>query len=216
MKTSQLTRFQRFTTMEMLRVAHEPARRKAIFADVSNYASSPVLTHVLWQELLLVLGRTNHRLSTRAGRSSASGPAPAARPVQDARSITVKQGDIFRPVQKKKSSYGLSLLQNAVDGPIRAAPPQPVLKIEEAAGKAQIKAIEGAKGVQQSIVARIEGIEGAGEVIGKAKGSWQSWRDSTYAWEGGEWARRNVDLYIPNREIASWIIDSEFHYGWRS
>jgi hypothetical protein len=195
---------QHFTLMELLRVANTPARRKAIFSDMSR---SPPLINSLWQEMLLSLGRSYQTLSSR-GIASASRPPSAIKPAStgpDPRSIAIKQADIFRPVVKQKSTLSLAL-QNVLDGPIRPTPPTPVTKVGEAAMIVRQRAVKSAEDVQAQVVGRIEATPLGNKVVSEAKG----WSARTHAWVGRTWATRRFDGVLPDVESALWIIDSEF------
>ena len=186
--------------MELIRVVQLPARRKAIFADITR-PPTPTLTHEIWQELLLHLGRVHYTLVTRGGSRSFSAPAASQAAVTpDPRSISVKQADIFRPVVKQKSSYGLSLL----DGPIRAVPPQPVTQLVQATRQIESKAVAQAKQVQNEVVGRIEATPMGHTVLGEADG----WTDAVYSWMGLEWAGRSIGQSLPDMDLARLVLDS--------
>lgn len=184
--------------MELLRILHDPVRRKAIFSDISK---TPPLTHELWQELLLYLGRANFIIVTRGGsRPLSTSSAPRAAPAPDPRAIPIKQGDIFRPVVKKPSSFGLSSL----DGPVRTAvPSEPVLRINHKAQEVEIKAVGQAKQIQGEVTKRIEANPTGHQVLGEAEG----WLDAIYGWMGIEWARRNVERALPDQGVIRLLIE---------
>ena len=183
--------------MEVRRVVHNPARRKAIFNDISQ---SPPLTHQIWQGLLLHLGRTNYALVTRGGsRPLTASPAPRSAPAPDPRAIPIKQADIFRPAVKKPSTFGLSLL----DGPVRAMPPEQVLRAAQKAVQIEGKAAEQVKQLQGRALEKIEGTETGHKVLDEA----QSRLSAVYEWAGEDWAGRSVERSLPDREIIQHVID---------
>ena len=201
---SQNQYYLHFTLMELLRISHDPARRKTIFADISK---QPVLTHELWQSLLLHLGAAHQALSTRGGL----GPRPAApaapsRPIQDSHTIALKSGDIFRPVVQKRSPFS-SVVQHVLDGPPQQNPAiaQAVVRTEEAVRKAETVALGQIKGRTEQVIGRIEGTEVGQQVFNEARG----WLDGMNDWSGREWAVRQVDGAVPDPTKIRWIVDSE-------
>nr|XP_019012623.1 uncharacterized protein I206_02118 [Kwoniella pini CBS 10737]OCF51404.1 hypothetical protein I206_02118 [Kwoniella pini CBS 10737] len=185
---SQEPYYLQFTLMELLRISHIPAHRAAFFSDISK---SPNLTTELWQELLLQLGRVNSKLSAPpVTASSGTTPPPAKPAVPDPRAIPIKQGDIFRPIAKKQSTYGL---KEILDGPVGQAPPEPVAKVAQVGTLAIKKAEE----VQTQVVGRIEATQIGGTVLGEARG----WRQGLYDWLGKEWAIRGL-----RGNAADWIL----------
>ena len=180
--------------MELLRVAHDPIRRQAIFIDISK---TPSLIHEIWQELLLHLGRANYKLVTRGGSRpliASSVPQTTAQP--DPRAIPIKQADIFRPVAQKPLTFGLSLL----DGPVRAKPPQPVIKATEKT----LRAVNEIKQVQGQVLERIESTPTGHTVLIEATGR----LDIIYGWAAEEWARSSVERSLPDQDLVRHIIDS--------
>jgi hypothetical protein len=173
-----------------------PERRRALFSDISHTPQ----THLLIQELLLHLGQLYQALLTRGGTRSLTASAPT-RSQPDAHTITAKQGDIFRQPVKRKSTYGLNLL----DGPITEVPPVPLIKAQELGKKVEVKALEGVQKVGEKVVLQIEGVNGGKAVLGSAKGI----VGSIYAWKGREWGRSSVERSIPGLERIKWILDSE-------
>jgi hypothetical protein len=193
--------------MELLRISHDPVRRETIFSDISK---TP-LTHEIWTELLLHLGRVNHNLVTRGGsRPLTTSAVPQAVKPPDPRAIPIKQADIFRPVVKKPTTFGLSLL----DGPVvRAVPPEPVMRATQATMQIEGKAVEKAKKLQSEVVGRIEATPTGHTALGEAAG----WIDAVYGWVGGEWARRSVERSLPDPDVFRLIVDStcspRFHFS---
>ncbi|WWD18367.1 hypothetical protein CI109_102817 [Kwoniella shandongensis] len=193
---SQDSYYLQFTLMELLRNVHIPLRRKALFDDISK---SPTLTTELWQELLLQLGRVHSTLVSRGAPSSsstASRPATARPSAPDPRAIPVRQGDIFRPITKQRSTFGLKAV---LDGPIRSAPPEPVVKVTQA-GALAVKRVEA---VQDQVMGRIEATPVGGAIVGEAKGL----RKGVYDWAGKEWAKRNMRIALADMLIAQRIIE---------
>ncbi|WWD04733.1 hypothetical protein V865_002804 [Kwoniella europaea PYCC6329] len=188
---SQDPYYLQFTLMELLRISHIPSHRKIFFSDIST---SPNLIVELWQELLLQLGSVNSKLSsssTPVPRSS----VPAKPSVPDPRAIPIKQGDIFRPIAKKQSTYGL---KEILDGPIRSTPPAP-----EPIAKVGNLAIQKVEQVQSQVVHRIE----ATPIGTTALGEVRSYRQGAYDWMGKEWARRNIRLSAGDWILAQRIIE---------
>lgn len=184
--------------MELARIVHDPVRRKAMFSDISK--TTP-LTHDIWQQLLLHLGRANYKSVTRGGsRPLASPTAQQTVKTPDPRAIPIRQAEIFRPVIKKASSYGLSLL----DGPTQAVPPEPVLKLSQRAMHIEGVAIERAKQLQHQVVGRIEATPTGHTVLDETQG----WIDASHAWAGMEWARRNVQRALPDPDATRLIVES--------
>ncbi|WWC95968.1 hypothetical protein V866_002835 [Kwoniella sp. B9012] len=188
---SQDPYYLQFTLMELLRISHIPSHRKIFFSDTSK---SPNLIVELWQELLLQLGSVNSKLSsssTSVPRSS----VPSKPSVPDPRAIPIKQGDIFRPIAKKRSTYGL---KEILDGPIRSTPPAP-----EPIAKVGNLAIQKVEQVQSQVVHRIE----ATPIGTTALGEVRSYRQGAYDWMGKEWARRNIRLCAGDWILAQRIIE---------
>nr|XP_018262516.1 uncharacterized protein I303_05533 [Kwoniella dejecticola CBS 10117]OBR84674.1 hypothetical protein I303_05533 [Kwoniella dejecticola CBS 10117] len=191
---SQDPYYLQFTLMELLRISHVPAHRKALFSDISN---SPNLTTELWQELLLQLGRINSRLSAPLPTASTGTAPPPAKPaVPNPRAIPIKQGDIFKPIAKKQSTYGL---KEILDGPVGQAPPEPVAKVAQVGTLAIKKAEE----VQNHVVGRIEATPIGGNVLSEARG----WRQGLYDWLGREWAIRGLRSNARDWLLAQRIIE---------
>ncbi|ORY31431.1 nucleoporin protein Ndc1-Nup [Naematelia encephala] len=188
----------RFTLFELLRVSNLPNRRQALFADIPRNPSSTSQSLIcdLFENLLILLGRSHQTLVTRGGAlSSSSSPAPTSRPAPDVHTAQIRSADIFRPVAKPKS-----ILQNLLDGPIRSGPPPiPVQKAEIQVKQITGKAVERVEGVKKDVIGRIEGYP----VVVKANG----WLGAVYAWSGEEWARRNVVSAIPDVDQIRLIVD---------
>jgi nucleoporin NDC1 len=196
--------------MELLRVAHIPARRQAIFTDISK---TPTLTTELWQELLIQLGHIRHTTVTRGGSlvASAAPTSSSARRAPDARTIPVRSADIFRPASKPPSTLQTAL-KTVLDGPIRA-PPQPVLKVQQLGRMAQEEAGKKVEEVQQQVLGRIEAIPVGATVLSEAKG----WNQALWSWVGREWARRSIQRSLPEIVLAQRIIEGKsFRYTARS
>jgi hypothetical protein len=172
-----------------------PERRKALFSTIS----SPPQTHLLIQELLLNLGQSYQTLLTRGGTRSLTSSTPV-RSQPDSHTITAKQADIFRQPVKRKSTYGLQLL----DGPITETPPVPIVKAQEIGKKVEVKALEGVQKVGEKVVLQIEGVNGGKAVLVGAKGV----IGSMYGWKGREWGRSSVQRSLPGLERIKWILDS--------
>nr|XP_019045790.1 hypothetical protein I302_06181 [Kwoniella bestiolae CBS 10118]OCF24720.1 hypothetical protein I302_06181 [Kwoniella bestiolae CBS 10118] len=189
---SQDPYYLQFTLMELLRISHIPSHRKVFFSDISK---SPNLTTELWQELLLQLGSINSKLSSSPSTPTAASSAPPKPSAPDPRAIPIKQGDIFRPIAKKQSTYGL---KEILDGPIRSAPPapEPVVKV----GNLAIAQVEK---VQSQVVHRIE----ATPIGTTALGEVRSYRQGAYDWMGREWAGRNLGLSAGEWILAQRIIE---------
>ena len=179
--------------MELVRVSHDPARRKVIFSDVSKM---PILTHELWQELLLLLGRSYQSIQARGGRLQPSGPiARVSPPRVDPHTIKPVQADIFRPVAQKKSKIE-TVLQNVLDGPIRPPPPA-VMQAERAVLKAETSTMKGVARVQKGVLDKV-GAFPVGGVLSAARGV-----------KGMIWAKRSIEASIPDPIRLEWILDSK-------
>ncbi|ORX40202.1 nucleoporin protein Ndc1-Nup [Kockovaella imperatae] len=194
--------YSHFTLMELVRISRDSARRKAIFADISK---QPVLTHELWQALLLHLGSAHQTLSIRGG-STASSTAPAVqpRPIRDSHTIALKSADIFRPAVKQRSTIA-STLQHVLDGPPQNHPAasQAVVRAEEIAKAMEAKAVGQVKGATEQVIGRIEGTQVGAQVITEARG----WLDGMNDWAGRVWADRQVTAALPEISKTLWIID---------
>lgn len=194
--------------MELLRIAHNESRRKAIFSDV---ATSPFLVLEIWQELLLIVGRAHYALATRhmvdgSGERAVRTTAQPSQP--DPRQIALKQGDIFRPAQKPKSAV-TSVLQTVLDGPASASPPAAVLQAMRSAADLKAKAIKEADGVQAQVMGRIEAMPVGSRVASQAKGMSQGISGLV----GRSWAQRKVRLVVPNLTPAKRAVDREHNTG---
>ncbi|WWC88802.1 uncharacterized protein L201_003715 [Kwoniella dendrophila CBS 6074] len=183
---SQNPYYLQFTLMELLRISNIPAQRKVFFSDIAN---TPNLTTELWQALLLQLGQINAQLVS-IPPSANSTAAPARPSAPDPRSIAVKQGDIFRPIAKKQSTYGL---KGVLDGPIRSVPPEPVAKVAQVGNLALQKAEQ----VQGQVVGKIEATPIGESVLGEARG----YKQSIHDWMGKEWAIRGL-----NANASDWLL----------
>lgn len=190
---------QNFTLMELLRIAHLPERRKALFSDIPLNSQTDLPT-AIWQELLIHLGRINQALSTRGGTRTSTRP-PAAPPASrsDARAIPLQSGAIFRPAVKQKSAIE-SMFTSVLDGPIQPTP-QIVNKVKEIEGKVEKESqIAGQKALEW-----IERKPVSGPVLKNST----TWLDSN-VWSqiGRVWAKRNIELSLGDMVIAQRIIDS--------
>ncbi|KAK8858480.1 hypothetical protein IAR55_002707 [Kwoniella newhampshirensis] len=191
---SQNPYYLQFTLMELLRNVHVPLRRKALFDDISK---SPTLTTELWQELLLQLGRVHSTLVSRGAPSSTAARPAASRPsAPDPRAIPIRQGEIFRPLTKQRSTFGLKAV---LDGPIRTAPPESVVKASQV-GAMAVKRVEE---VQGQVMGRIEATPVGGAIVSEAAGL----KKSAHDWAGKEWAKRNIQLALGDMLIAQRIIE---------
>jgi len=186
--------------MELLRVVHDKPRREIIFLDISR---SPVLTHEIWQELLLQLGRQYQHLSTRGGSLSSSRPVPVQASGPDPRAIQVRQADVFRPSAKPKSGLQ-SAIENVLDGPIEPTPPQ-VINAERKVLEVGAKPLKQIEGLLEVGLEKVESTR-TGEVIVQTS---LGMKQDVQQWTGKEWARRNVRNSLPEPEVIRWIIDSE-------
>jgi len=185
--------------MELMRVARIPARRQAIFGDLSTH---PVFVHQLFEALLLQLGKRYTTISTRGGlRPAVKAAAPVMPTGPDPRALQVKQADIFRPTVKANSAIG-STLQNVLDGPV-IAPPAWAAKVDPSV--VGPKVLGQVEGVASEAVKMIEGKPYGDKVIVEGRGVLKS----LYAWTGREWARNNVAICLPDPMVVSWIIDGE-------
>ena len=189
--------------MEVVRVSHDPVRRRAIFGDISK---TPVLTHEIWQELLLRLGQAHHRLVTRNGLLTQQPLKSAIRSPADSHSIALKQGDIFKPAIKHRSTFDLTTIQNVLDGPVQSVPPEPVRKLEQVAKEVEGKAAAQIQDAKKEVMGRFEGMPVGHAVMEETMG----WLGMIYTWAGEEWSRRNVETVMPDTMVIVWIIDSKF------
>ncbi|ODN95784.1 hypothetical protein L198_04402 [Cryptococcus wingfieldii CBS 7118] len=184
-----------FTLMELLRVAHIPASRKALFDNISR---SPIPVLALWQDLLLHFGTVHHTLITRGSISRPLTPAQPSTP-SSAHAIPIKQGDIFRPQPKAKSSS--FNLKAAFDGPIRpSAPPPAVAENISKVGDLAKKRIGEAQGMA---LGRIEATGVGASFVGEARVA----RRDVHEWAGREWARRSVRVVLGDAVIVQRVID---------
>ncbi|ODN74534.1 hypothetical protein L202_06907 [Cryptococcus amylolentus CBS 6039] len=184
-----------FTLMELLRVAHIPASRKALFDNISR---SPVPVLALWEDLLLHFGTVHHTLITRGSTSRPLTPAQPSTS-SSAQAIPIKQGDIFRPQpQAKSSSFNIKA---AFDGPIRpSAPPPAVAKEISKVGDLAKKRIGEAQGMA---LGRIEATGVGASFVGEARVA----RRDVHEWAGREWARRSVRVVLGDAVIVQRVID---------
>lgn len=185
--------------MEMMRVSRDPARRKAIFENLSQ---QPVLIHQVIEALLLQLGKRFNTLQTRGGLVATAKPAAPIKPSgPDPRTIQVQQADIFRPSARASSVVG-STLQNVLDGPV-VAPPDWTAKIDPSVvGPKVMGQVEGVAG---EALKMIEGKPYGGQVLDGGRG----FLASLNGWTGREWARSNVAISVPDPMIITWIVDGE-------
>ena len=194
--------------MELVRVAHDPSRRRAIFSDVSR---SPVLVVEVYQSLLLMLGTTYKTLATRGGYSTPVTVLPKRTAASDPHMISLKSGDVFKPVPRSKSSFGLTL-QHVLDGPIKATPPRPVVNAEIMAKKVEDNALIRARAVTSQVAGRIEGNPVGATVIRETK----DWLNGVNSWAGRHWVSRQVDVSLPDTDILRWTVDGQrsFPHFW--
>jgi len=207
---------QNFTLMELLRVCRIPERRKALFEDVS---STPNTTTELWQSLTSLLEKADATIINRGGtRLPAAAPArPSPPSAPDPRTIPIKQGDIFRPVVKKKSTIE-SIVQNVLEGPgkppLQTVVPVPtkLLQVGEKAKQLEVKAIEGAQkqiqDTQKLVHEKIEGVKGSQEVINEITGAWERIHQSF----SGVFIEKYLGS-IPQKQQIQWIVDSKFSFS---
>ena len=185
--------------MELRRIVHTPARRKAIFTDLSK---TPPMIYELWQELLLHLGEIHLRLASRNGVPrplvTASGPR-----IAHPNAIPIRSGDIFRPVIRSKSGLALTL-QSLLDGPVQPLP-HPVARVQQATKAITSQAVAQVGHVQKEAVERLESTPTGHLVIEEAKG----FLADIYGWYGAEWACRRVSAAISDYSVIPLIIDSE-------
>lgn len=187
--------------MELMRVARIPARRQAIFGDLST---QPVFVHQLFEALLLQVGKRYTTISTRGGlRPAVKAAAPVKPSGPDPRALQVKQADIFRPTVKANSAIG-STLQNVLDGPV-IAPPAWAAKVDPSV--VAPKVLGQVEGVASGAVKMIEGKPYGDRVLVEGRG----FLKSLYAWTGREWARNNVAICLPDPMTISWIVDGRPH-----
>ena len=185
--------------MELLRVSHTPARRQAIFSDISQKGS---MTSELFQQLLLHLGRQYAQLATRGLPASTVSAAPPIKSVADSHSIAVKSGDVFKPIVRSKSGLSVAL-KTVLDGPIRPAPPAPVLKAQVLSKEMSTKAVARIEGSSKEVLGRIEATPTGHAVVGEAK----RFGEAVYTWGGKEWARRRVDAALPEPVVLQRLIE---------
>ncbi|KAK4686253.1 nucleoporin NDC1, partial [Tremellales sp. Uapishka_1] len=189
---SQNTYHLNFTIMELLRVSQNPTRRKAIFTDMST---SPSLTHQLWEELLLALGRSYTTLVTRGGGSSTAAVQQAATPRQpDPRSLPVKQADIFKPNLKHKST-----ISSFLDGPVRAMPPAPVIKAVRAVELAEQNALKQIDTTRSKVLGKIDSVPAGHAAL--------RWKDLVLGSMSAYGAERYVDTSLPDLVLVQRIIE---------
>ncbi|RXK41646.1 hypothetical protein M231_01146 [Tremella mesenterica] len=187
-----------FTLMELVRISSIPSRRQAIFPDMTSKDS---LTLDLIQELLLLLGKQYSLLSSRGLPTRSITPVVKA-PTQDSHSISLKSGDIFRPAPKQKSVLQ-SALKSVLDGPIRSTPPEPVLRAQALGKQVGQKAVERIEGLEREVIGKIEDVPVGRAVVGEAKGLWEG----LYSWGGKEWARRRVEIALPEPVVLKRLVD---------
>lgn len=171
-----------------------------IFDDISR---TPVLTHEIWQELLLQLGRQYQHLSTRGGYLISSRPAPVQPSGPDPSAIQVKQADVFRPTTKPKSGLQ-STIQSVLDGPIEPTPPQ-VINAERTVLQVGAKPLKQIEGLLGQGLGKVESTRTGGVIVQTSLGM----REEVHQWIGKEWTRRNIRISLPDPEILRWIIDSK-------
>ncbi|WRT67649.1 uncharacterized protein IL334_004621 [Kwoniella shivajii] len=192
---SQDPYYLQFTLMELLRISHIPSHRKALFSDVSK---SPNLIIELWQELLLQLGQVNVSLSSAipSQDSPPTSSTPSRPNAPDPRSIPIRQADIFRPITKKQSTYGL---KEVLDGPIKSIPPAPIAKATEVTNLAVSKIEQ----VQSQVVGKIETTPIGETVLKETRG----WKKGFYEWIGQDWAKRGLKNNAKDWLLAQRIIE---------
>jgi len=201
--------------MELARVAHNPARRKAIFADMPSHSSTEPLIVELWTELLLRLGRNYQLLSSRGGsRLTAAMASAPAQSVQDSHAIPIKSGDILRPAVRQRSRFS-AILQNLLDGPARMQPPVAVAvqRIELTAKELKPKTVEQVWSLGTGVVGRLEATPSGKAFVDEGRiavESVEGWVQSLYTLTGTEWAEQSVGRSRPDPEKMEWIIDSEW------
>ncbi|EIW73621.1 hypothetical protein TREMEDRAFT_59795 [Tremella mesenterica DSM 1558] len=195
---SQNPYYLHFTLMELVRISSIPSRRQAIFQEMTSKDS---LTLDLIQELLLLLGKQYSLLSSRGLPTRSITPVVKA-PTQDSHSISLKSGDIFRPAPKQKSVLQ-SALKSVLDGPIRSTPPEPVLRAQALGKQVGQKAVERIEGLEREVIGKIEDVPVGRAVVGEAKGLWEG----LYSWGGKEWARRRVEIALPEPVVLKRLVD---------
>lgn len=175
------------TILELQRVSHTPSRRKEIFADTSR----PALTHEIYKSLLLSLGDIYTSLTPQAA------PVPLTKPsAPDTHSVTLQQGDIFKPTPKST----LRTLTASVLDSKPTPTPKPVIEAAhqiQTLEKAVVKQVE--KPVQKA-----EAWAGSTPVLGPLFSGVKLARGGFSQWSKAEWARRS--LPVPPR--LEWIVDT--------
>ncbi|KAL7423217.1 hypothetical protein Q5752_002517 [Cryptotrichosporon argae] len=185
------------TIQEVQRVAHLPARRKALFADLSR---SPPPLRELWHALLLDLARAHAAL---APPRAAAAPRPATPPA-DRHSIALKQADIFRPVSRQKSMLALAV-QGVLDRPGTAS-----VTVATPALPGQARAIAGAKKIETAVAKSIEGPVAhakAAPVVKRSLGLYHTAAGAATAWTAQTWARRSVRTRVPEPDRLARLVD---------